>query len=472
MACAARCLDSGKGSREGEVVATVPEIISAMREAAPAGRQLLAEDTLGELQSLTRTLTAAKPDAVQECHRFEELRKRCINLDEAALSAWLRGKSVLVTGGTGCLGSILLAEVMRFGPGRLVSVSRGQTSGWPAVPEAEYRYADVTDRDGLREIFREVQPDVVFHMAAQRDPGRAELEVALTVSTNVFGTRNVAELAEEFGVADVICATTGKALRPYSREVYTAAKRSAEWMLARAAVRSECRSTAVRFTHVVDNSIVYDRLLSWANAGVIRLHEPGVMFYAQSGLESAQLMLCAGLGGRQGGLRIYAINDLGWPIGLLELAVGTLQQTGSASPIYLSGHDPGYETVAFPGLYDPLTAGDVSPLLSAFEAIHTEQDFERGVDACSATHDLSRVPDETLARLELASQAGDEGPLRAALDELSWQMLEGTLAALPLTTLRRAAQLTEPYEAGLSCDHRAMLTAIRQHGTSQSAAVA
>jgi hypothetical protein len=128
--------------------------------------------------------------------------------------------------------------------------------------------------------------------------------------------------------------------------------------------------------------------------------------------------------------------------------------------------------VSFPGLYDPATAGDVSPLLSAFEAIHTEQDFERGVDACTATHDLSKVSDETIARLELASQAGAEGPLRAALDALSWQMLEGTLAALPVSTLRRAAQLTEPYEAGLSCDHRNMLNAIRQHCTSESAAVA
>lgn len=450
-------------------MATVPEIIAAMREAAPAGRQLLSEETIGELQSLTRTLTTEKSDAVQECTRFDELRSRCLNLDEPALAAWLKDKSVLVTGGTGCLGTILLAEVARFAPGRLVSVSRGITTGWPVVEGTEYLCADVTDREGLREIFRQVRPDVVFHMAAQRDPGRAELEVALTVSTNVFGTRNVAELAHEFGVPDVICATTGKALRPYSREIYTAAKRSAEWILAQTAARSDSRITAVRFTHVVDNSIVYERLLSWAESGVIRLHEPGVMFYAQSGLESAQLMLCAGLGGRPGSLRIYAINDLGWPVSLLDLAVGTLLQSESASPIYFSGHDAGYESVAFPGLYDPATAGDVSPLLSAFEAVYTEQDCERGVDACTATHDLSRVSEETLDRLERACAGGDESTIRAALDELSWQMLDSTLAALPEQTLVRAALLTEPHEAGLSCDHRSMLAAIRRHCARQTA---
>jgi FlaA1/EpsC-like NDP-sugar epimerase len=450
-------------------VATVSEIIAAMHDAAPAGRQLLSEEIIGDLQSLTRTLTAAKPDAVQECDRFDEISRRCLNLDEAGLAAWLGGKTILVTGGTGCIGSILLAELVRFGPARIVSVSRGVTTGWPAVDSVEYVQGDVTDRQGLREIFTQVRPDVVFHLAAQRDPGRAELAVALTVSTNVFGTRNVAELADEFAVPDVICATTGKALRPYSREVYTAAKRSAEWVLARIAARSSSRLTAVRFTHVVDNSIVYERLLSWADAGVIRLHGPSVGFYAQSGLESAQLMLCAGLGGRTGSLRIYTISDLGWPVSLLDLAIGTLLQAESSSPIYFSGYDAGYESVAFPGLYDPATAGDVSPLLSAFEAVFTESDYLRGVDACTAAHDFSQVPEETLLRLELASQAGEEGPLRAALDELSWQILDSTLAALPQQTLIRAAQLTEPHEAGLSCDHKNMLAAIRRRCTAQSA---
>ena len=450
-------------------MATVPEIIAAMAEAAPAGRQLLSEEAIGELQNLTRTLTAAKSDAVRECDRFDEIRRRCLNLDEAGLAAWLAGKTVLVTGGTGCIGSILLAELARFGPARVVSVSRGITTGWPAADYVEYIYGDVTDREGLREIFAQVRPDVVFHLAAQRDPGRAELEVALTISTNVFGTRNVAELADEFGVPDVICATTGKALRPYSREIYTAAKRTAEWVLARIAAHSDSRLTAVRFTHVVDNSIVYERLLSWASSGVIRLHGPSVGFYAQSGLESAQLMLCAGLGGRAGSLRIYAISDLGWPVSLLDLAIGTLLQSESSSPIYFSGYDAGYESVAFPGLYDPATAGDVSPLLSAFEAVFAESDYKRGVDACTAAHDFGRVSEDAFTRLELASEAGDEGPLRAALDELSWQLLDGTLAALPQQTLTRAAQLTEPHEAGLTCDHRSMLAAIRRHSSRQSA---
>src|SRR5258708_8405 len=64
----------------------------------------------------------------------------------------------------------------------------------------------------------------------------------------------------------------------------------------------------------------------------------------------------------------HAITDRGWPLSLLDVAVGVLISTSSATPIYFSGYDPGYEEVPFPGLYDPMTAGDVSPLLNAFEA--------------------------------------------------------------------------------------------------------
>jgi nucleoside-diphosphate-sugar epimerase len=454
------------------LVETVSEIILAMREAAPAGQHTLTDSQLGELRSLTKALVAARPDAVEERERFSLIRQRSIALNYPELREWLRGKSVMVTGGTGCIGSTLLAEIAQLDPGRLVSVSRGLTGGWPRHAQVGYLHADVTDRASLAAVFSRVKPDVVFHVAAQRDPGLAEKDVHLTVSTNIFGTRNVVEVSGEFGVPDVICATSGKALRPYSREVYTAAKRSAEWVLYRTALQSGTRIAAVRFTHVVDNSIVDDRLQSWAKSGVVRLHDPSTMFYAQSARESAQLMLSAGLGAASGSLRLFTINDLGWPVSLLDLAIGTLQRAGSQSPIYFSGHDAGYESVPFPGLYDPATAGDVSPLLSAFEAIHTQQDLSPGVDACTVTLDVSRVPGEQLVKLEACLTDADSVPLRSALDELSWYMFDAVLAASPYHTLSRAALLTAPYEDELSCDHGRMLTAIREYVRAGQSAMA
>ena len=195
-------------------MAMVSEIISAMRAAAPAGQRNLDDGTLGELRSLTQALLAARPDAIEERARFLGLRQRGIAVPEAEFHDWLGGATVLVTGGTGCIGTALMAQVASCGPQRLVSVSRGVTSGWPRLAGAEYLHSDVRDRCRLAAIFDEVRPDVVFHLAAQRDPGLAEREVHRTVSTNVLGTAHVISAVEEFGVPQLVAASTGKALRP------------------------------------------------------------------------------------------------------------------------------------------------------------------------------------------------------------------------------------------------------------------
>jgi FlaA1/EpsC-like NDP-sugar epimerase len=201
-------------------VATVPEIISAMNEVAPAGRQRLDGDVLRELSSLTQALLAASTGAAEECERYLAIQKRAIAVPEDQLREWLNGACVLVTGGTGCVGSALITQLAALGPRRLVSLSRGLTGGWPRSQAAEYLRADIRDPAGLRAVVSQVRPEVIFHLAAQRDPGLAEREVHHTVTTNVLGTRNVICAAEEFGVRDVVYASSGKALRPYSRGVH------------------------------------------------------------------------------------------------------------------------------------------------------------------------------------------------------------------------------------------------------------
>jgi Polysaccharide biosynthesis protein len=433
-----------------------------MQEVAPPGQRELGDAVLGELRSLTQALIAARPDAGEEYAGFLALRRRAIVVPEAELAAWLGGATVLVTGGTGCIGSTLMAQVAGWSPRRLVSVSRGLTGGWPRLPGAEYAQADIRDPRGLADVFGEVRPDVVFHLAAQRDPGLAEREVARTVTTNVLGTRQVICAAEESGVSHVVFASTGKAVRPYSREVYTASKRAAEWLMADAAGRGRARYAAARFTHVVDNSIIGERLRSWSKGGVVRLHAPGIMFYAQSALESAQLLLCAGLGARRGGLWAHAITDLGWPVGLLDLALGVLADSGSDAPVYFSGYDPGYESTPFPGLYDPRTAGEVSPLLSAFEAPSAERAPGQATDAFPARFEFGPQPDAPLRALQDACVTGEPAAVRAALDTLSWWLLDAMLKSVPRETLVRVAGLTAPFESELSPVYRRILAAVRR----------
>ena len=452
----------------------VSEIIEAMAHAAPAQKANLDEIEVARLRELTGELIAAKPEAVTEYARFLGIKRRGLCLPETELSQRLGDATVMVTGGTGCIGSTLMSQLARRRPGRLVGVSRGLTTGWPRQAGAGYLVGDVRDRARMDEIIAQVRPDVIFHVAAQRSPALAEVDVHGTVTTNVLGARNVLTGAAAAGVPQVVCASTGKALRPYSPETYTASKRAAEWVATTAAAGGGLLVSAARFTHVIDNSIVYERLLDWANAGtgaggaaedaVIRLHGSSIAFYVQSALESAQLLLLAYLGARPGEFRVHAITDLGWPVSLIDVALGVLASKRSRTPVYISGYDPGYEEVPFPGLYDPATAGDVSPLMNAFETGALVDSPCPLVDAFK----LEMAPDSVSRKLVAAldsvcGRIREAAAVRAALDELSWSLLDDALGAVPRTALDRSAKLICQHTETMTPAHSRITRAIKDH---------
>ena len=389
----------------------------------------------------------------------------------------------MVTGGTGCIGSTLMAQLARHRPGRLIGVSRGVTTGWPRQAGAEYLVADARDRARMDEIIAQVRPDVIFHLAAQRSPALAEADVHGTVTTNVLGTRNVLAAAAAARVPQVVCASTGKALRPYSPEMYTASKRAAEWVATTAAASGDLLVSAARFTHVIDNSIVYERLLDWANAGagagadrgggrrpparlVDRLLRP---VGARIGpAPAARLPGC-----QAGEFRVHSITDLGWPVSLIDVALGVLSSKRSRTPVYISGYDPGYEEVAFPGLYDPATAGDVSPLMNAFETAALVDSPCPMVDAFNLEIAEDSVNPKLLAALDcVCGRTREAAPVRAALDELSWSLLDATLGAVSRTALDRSATLICHHEEAMTPTHRRITRAIRDHASPATAAAA
>jgi nucleoside-diphosphate-sugar epimerase len=461
----------------------VEAIINEMRATVPPGQQDLDDAAVGRLRELTARLVAGRrEEARTEYERFLSVIKRELCLPRDRLAERLDGAVVLVTGGTGCVGSTLITQLAAFRPARIVSVSRGVTRDWPLHPGAEYLYADVRDQAQMEALIGEIRPDLIFHVASQRDPGLAETLVHHTVTTNVLGTGSVLGAAAAAGTGQVVCASTGKALRPFSLDVYTASKRVAEWVAFGFAASGALPVSAVRFTHVVDNSIIHQRLQDWAaSSAVIRLHSPQIAFYVQSAVESAQLLMLAALDQgparparparpwRPGRLPIRAIADLGWPVSLLDLTLGVLAARDSGAPVYLSGYDPGYEEVPFPGLYDPATAGDLSPLLNAFEAASVVP------SECPMTNvfEAEFAPEPRAAELsaELAAICGEtEDPqrVRAALRELSWALLDATLAVAPPEALARAARIANRHVATLTADHRQILQTIQKWGSERS----
>lgn len=438
------------------------KIIDEMHTVAK-GQQNVDVATIQVLRELTGKLLAIRRDeALAEYERFLSVAKREIALPRERLSERFGGKTILVTGGTGCIGSVLVEQLSAFDPARIVSISRGVTCRRPQRDGVEYVHVDVRDRARVSEVISGTKPNLILHVASQRDPGLAETQVHRTVTTNILGTRNVLEAAMAAGVEQVVCASTGKALRPFSPDTYTASKRVAEWLAADAAA-SGLRCSAARFTHVVDNSIIHQRLREWAgSSSVIRLHSADIFFYVQSAVEAAQLLMLGSLDTEPGEFRIHTITDLGWPVNLLDVALGMLFRMNSTTPIYFSGYDPGYEEIPFPALYDPETAGDVSPLVNAFEATSVVESNCAMTGAFRVQMAPSeRVPLLLAALASMCSETEDPDKIRVYLRDLSWGLLDATLDGVATKTLIRIGELAETWTATLSAEHRQILEAIQ-----------
>ncbi|HKT02268.1 MAG TPA: polysaccharide biosynthesis protein [Rugosimonospora sp.] len=428
------------------------DILHEIRETALPQQTCLDKRVRERLTGLTERLLGAHPDAGQEFDYYLGIRERGIPVPEAAVAAAVAGATVVVTGGSGCVGTALMSALAGLAPGRLTSLSI--TPPARRVPGVRYQWLDVRSREDVVEYFRRHRPDLVFHLAAQRDPGLAEQQVTRTACTNVLGTHHVMGAAEQAGVPRVVYASTGKAMRPYTSDVYASSKRVGEWVAARAAARGTTACSAARFTHVVDNSIILDRLLRWCRERApVRLHCPETLFYAQSALESAQLLLVAATAPDDGVCRLHTIRDLGWPVHLLGLALGVMRSAGTVAPLYVAGHDPGYEERPYPGLYDPALAGDVSPLLNALEATQVQSAASPAVDAVPAP--AVEVPRLQACLSELAQVNGrhTDTAVRQVLDDGAYALLQATARAAPAAVVNRIARLAQPYRASMPAEH-------------------
>ena len=450
-------------------------IINEMRAAVAPGQQDLDAAAVSRLRELTARLVAGRrEEARTEYERFLSVIKRELCLPKDRLAGVLDGAVVLVTGGTGCVGSTLISQLAAFRPARIVSVSRGVTRGWSRHPGAEYRYADVRDQARMEALIGEIRPDLIFHVASQRDPGLAETLVHHTVTTNVLGTRSVLGAAAAAGTGQVVCASTGKALRPFSPDVYTASKRVAEWVAFGFAASGALPVSAVRFTHVVDNSIIHQRLQDWAaSSAVIRLHSPQIAFYVQSAVESAQLLMLAALD--QGRPRARPAADP------CHRRPGLAGQPARPDP--RRAGRAGFRRPRLPQRVRPrLRRGAVPRAVRSGDRRRSEPAAERlrgGGRGAVGVSDDQRLRGRVRARAacrgalrELAAgvcgETDDPQRVRAALRELSWALLDATLAVAPPEALTRAARIANRHAATLTADHRQILRTIQKWGSESS----
>jgi FlaA1/EpsC-like NDP-sugar epimerase len=342
---------------------------------------------------------------IREVDLEDLLRRDPVRLDTGAISGYLVGQTVLVTGAGGSIGSEIVRQVARFRPEKVLLLGRGENSLFNiqrelAVthPELDFQLlvCDVRDEKRLAYLFGLHLPDVVFHAAAHKHVPMMEENPDEAILNNVFGTRNLAELALEYGVTRFVNISTDKAVNPTS--VMGASKRIAEKVVKHASGRCEEHQAfvSVRFGNVLGSrgSVVPTFKEQIRRGGPVTVTHPDMTRYFMTIPEAAQLVLQAG-GQAQNG-SVYVL-DMGEPVKILDLA---------SDLVRLSGFEPGRDIpITFTGLrrgeklYEELLTAEEGVTATHHKKIHVANN---GVIRPDFEENLEKVRRAALTRDEYA----------------------------------------------------------------------
>lgn len=273
-------------------------------------------------------------DKVREVQIEDLLGRKPVKLQLDEIAGYLKGERVLVTGAGGSIGSELCRQVARFEPESLLLLGRGENSIYEIDRELNESYpslhkipiiADIRDRARLTQIFSEYRPTVVFHAAAHKHVPLMESAPDEAVKNNVFGTKNVAELADAYGVKRFVMISTDKAVNPTS--VMGATKRVAEMVIQMLAEKSKTKFCAVRFGNVLGSrgSVIPLFKHQIAKGGPVTVTHPEMVRYFMTIPEAVSLVIQAGAMGEKGELFIL---DMGEPVKIVDLARDLIRLSG------------------------------------------------------------------------------------------------------------------------------------------------
>ncbi|MDD3926958.1 MAG: nucleoside-diphosphate sugar epimerase/dehydratase [bacterium] len=284
--------------------------------------------------------------------RMEDLLPRAeVKLDKEAITGYLHGRTVLVTGGGGSIGSELCRQAMAAGASQLLILGRGENSVFEIHQElGEHAGAcdllpvicDVQDYAALENVFSKHKPDVVFHAAAHKHVPLMEHYPYEAIKNNIIGTRNVAALAVKYNIKRFVLVSTDKAVRPSS--VMGATKRMAEKIVKAHAAVSDANMVSVRFGNVLGSrgSVVGIMTRQIRKRLPVTVTDPEMVRYFMTIPEAVQLILQAGAIGGRGEVFVM---DMGHPVRILDLAHDLIRLSGLVPnqdiPIRITGQRPG-----------------------------------------------------------------------------------------------------------------------------------
>jgi FlaA1/EpsC-like NDP-sugar epimerase len=259
-----------------------------------------------------------------------------VEVDFEAISEYLRGETVLVSGAGGSIGSELCRQAARAGAARLILVDQAESPlyeierelvddrGFPAsVPVI----ADVGNPDKIRRVFDRYRPSVVFHAAAYKHVPMMEANPLESVRNNILATKVLAEVAVEFEAKRFVLISTDKALN--AQAVYGQSKALCEWIVEAYGAREDVstRFVAVRFGNVLDSAGSVIRIFKRqiAKGGPVTVTNPEMTRYFMTTPEAVSLVIQAGAIGGRG--EIFVL-DMGEPVKILDLAHNMIRLSG------------------------------------------------------------------------------------------------------------------------------------------------
>jgi FlaA1/EpsC-like NDP-sugar epimerase len=293
-----------------------------------------------------------------------------IDTDIDAISEYVTGRRVLVTGAGGSIGSELCYQVSKFAPAELVMLDRDESAlhaiqlrieGRAMLDSRNLVVCDIRDGQALDAVFAEHRPEVVFHAAALKHLPLLEMHPDEALKTNVRATQILLDLAAEHRVDRFVNISTDKAADPQSVLGYT--KRIAEMLTAQAADRSDSTFLSVRFGNVLGSrgSVLTAFHAQIAAGGPVTVTDPEVTRYFMTVEEAVQLVIQAGAVGRPGEALVL---DMGEPVRIDDVARRLVAQAKRPVEITYTGLRPGEKMHEVLFGADEIDERPVHPLIS------------------------------------------------------------------------------------------------------------
>ncbi|MBS6124115.1 MAG: polysaccharide biosynthesis protein, partial [Veillonella sp.] len=306
-----------------DVIREIMEICSPLKckiNTLPGMYQLLDDEVL---------VSHLHPISIEDLLERDE-----IHLDTSKVEPYLKDKVVLVTGAGGSIGSEICRQVLRVRPKKLLLLGHGENSIYLIHQELRSIVtegtlvpiiADIRDKNQLDQIFTDYEPDVVFHAAAHKHVPLMEIQPMAAVLNNIYGTRNVADVAGRHGVERFVMISTDKAVNPTS--VMGATKRVAEKVIISMNDTYDTKYITVRFGNVLGSrgSVIPLFKKQIEAGGPVTVTDPEMTRYFMTIPEASQLVLQAGAMGKGG--EVFLL-DMGEPVKIIDLARNMIRLSG------------------------------------------------------------------------------------------------------------------------------------------------